>query len=147
MSTDGRYVAFETDASNLPGGTDTNDVYLHAVKTGTTRLMSKTSAGAPGDDESGTPTVSSNGRFVSFESDADNLGGVSGFVDVFLHDNQSGTTRLMSVGPSGGIGHEDSFYGSVSADGRFVAFTSRSDNFSSVDDNDVSNCFARGPLG
>jgi len=147
LSGDGRYVAFESDASNLPGGADTTDVYLHDTKTGTTRLMSRTTAGMPADGDSDTASVSSNGRYVAFESRADNIGGVSGFVDVFLHDSQSGATRLMSRGPSGGIGHEDSFYGSVSADGRFVAFTSRSDNFSPVDDNDVSNCFARGPLG
>jgi Tol biopolymer transport system component len=146
LSTDGRYVAFESDASNLPGGTDTTDAYLHDMKTGTTRLMSKTSAGVPADGDSGSVSVSSNGRSVAFESNADNIGGVSGFVDVFLHDNQSGDTRLMSRATSGAIGQEDSFYVSVSADGRFAAFTSRSDNFSTLDDNDVSNCFVRGPL-
>jgi Tol biopolymer transport system component len=148
MSGNGRYVAFESDASNLPGGTDTLDVYLHDVKTGITRLMSKTSAGVPGDSDSGAPvSVSSDGRYVAFESDADNLGGVPGFVDVFLHDNQGGDTRLISRATSGAIGKEDSFYAAVSANGRFVAFSSRSDNFSAVDDNDVTNCFVRGPLG
>jgi Tol biopolymer transport system component len=146
MSGDGRYVAFESDASNLPGGTATTDVYLHDITTGTTRLMSRTTAGVPGDADSDTPSVSSNGRSVAFESDADNLGGVAGFVDVFLRDSQSGDTRLISRATSGAKGHEDSFYASVSADGRFVAFTSRSDNFSTIDDNDVSNCFVRGPL-
>jgi Tol biopolymer transport system component len=147
LSADGRYVAFESDASNLAGGIDTTDVYLHDTKTGTTRLMSTTSAGVPADGDSETVSISSNGRSVAFESDADNIGGVPGFIDVFFHDGQSGDTRLMARGPSGGIGHEDSFYASVSGDGRFAAFTSRSDNFSPIDDNAVSNCFVRGPLG
>ena len=80
LSADGRYVAFESDASNLPGGTDTTDAYLHDVKTGTTRLMSRTTAGTPADGDSDTVSVSSNGRYVAFESDADNIGGVSGFI-------------------------------------------------------------------
>ncbi len=147
MSADGRFVTFESDATNLPGGTDTTDVYLHDITTGTTRLMSKTTAGASGDESSSTPSVSSNGRLVAFESNAGNLGGAAGFIDVFARDNQTGTTRLMSRGPAGGNGNEDSFYASVSGDGRFVAFTSRADNFSPLDDNAVSNCFVRGPLG
>jgi Tol biopolymer transport system component len=146
MSADGRHVAFESDASNLPGGTGTTDVYLFDVTTATTRLMSKTSAGVPGDGSSDTPSVSSTGRYVAFESDSENLGGVSGFIDAFLHDSRGGSTRLISRATSGAIGQEDSFYASVSGDGRFVAFTSRSDNFSTLDDNAVSNCFRRGSL-
>ena len=146
MSADGRSVAFESDASNLPGRATTSDVYLHDLTTGTTRLMSRTSSGLPADGDSSTPSVSANGRYVAFESDAENLGGVSGFIDVFLRDRQGGSTRLISRATSGAVGDEDSFYVSVSADGRFAAFTSRSDNFSATDDNDVSNCFRRGPL-
>ena len=147
LSADGRYVAFESDASNLPGATDTTDAYLHDTKTGTTRLMSRTTAGMPANGDSGTVSVSSSGRYVAFESDADNIGGVAGFIDVFLHDSQGGSTRLMSRNALGEKGDEDSFYASVSGDGRFVAFTSRADNFSPFDDDTVSNCFVRGPLG
>jgi TolB protein len=146
MSADGQHVAFESDASNLPGRAGTSDVYLHDLATGTTRLMSRTSAGLPADGDSSTPSVSSSGRYVAFESDAENLGGASGFIDVYLRDGQAEATRLISRATSGAIGNEDSFYVSVSADGRFAAFTSRSDNFSATDDNDVSNCFRRGPL-
>jgi len=146
LSTDGRWVAFESDASNLPGGSGTTDVYLHDVGTGTTRLMSRTSGGVPANGESETASVSQNGRFVAFESDASNLGGVPGFIDVFLHDNESGDTRLISRATSGAVGDEDSFYVSVSADGRFAAFSSRSDDFSPADDDAVTNCFVRGPL-
>jgi Tol biopolymer transport system component len=146
LSGDGRYVGFESNASNLPGGTDTTDVYLHDTKTGTTRLMSRTTAGTPSDSDSDTASVSSDGRYVAFESDADNMGGASGFKDVFVHDSQGGETRLVSRTSAGAVGDADSFYAAISADGRWVAFTSRSNNFSPLDDNDVSNCFLRGPL-
>jgi Tol biopolymer transport system component len=148
MSANGRFVAFESEATNLPGDDTVTDVYLHELSTGTTRLMSKSSAGTPGDGDSDTASISGDGRFVTFESDAENLaGGASGFSDVFLHDRLTGSTRLISRATSGAIGDGDSFYVSISADGRFVAFTSRSDNFSAIDDNDVSNAFVRGPLG
>jgi Tol biopolymer transport system component len=148
MSANGMFVVFESDATNPPGDDTVTDVYLHDLLTGMTRLMSKSSAGSPGDADSVGPSVSGNGRFVTFESDADNLGGgASGFIDVFLHDRETGTTRLISRATSGATGLEDSFYPTVSADGRFVAFSSRSDNFSTVDDNDVTNAFVRGPLG
>jgi Tol biopolymer transport system component len=147
MSANGGFVVFESDATNLPGDDTVTDVYLHDLATGTTRLMSKSSAGTPGDDGSFLPSVSGNGRFVAFESDAGNLGGgASGFIDVFIHDRETGSTRLISRATSGDAGDADSFYATVSADGRFVAFTSRSDNFSTSDDNDVSNAFVRGPL-
>jgi Tol biopolymer transport system component len=146
LSADGRYVVFESDATNLPGRDDVADVYRHDVQTGITRLISRTTAGAPADSDSDTASISANGRFVAFESNADNLGGAPGFKDVFLSDVQTGVTRLISRSTAGAKGNGDSFYASVSGDGRFVAFTSRSDNFSTLDDNAVSNCFVRGPL-
>jgi Tol biopolymer transport system component len=121
-------------------------VYLHDTKTGTTRLMSRTAAGAPADGDSDTASVSSDGRYVAFESDANNIGGLPDFIDVFVHDSVGGGTRLVSRPTSSPLGDDDSFYVSISADGRFAALTSRSDNFSDADDNTVSNCFRRGPL-
>jgi Tol biopolymer transport system component len=147
MSANGGFVVFESEATNLPGDDTVTDVYLHDLATGMTRLMSKSSAGTPGNGESDTASISGDGRFVTFESDAKNLaGGASGFLDVFLHDRLTGSTRLISRATSGAASDGDSFYPTVSADGRFVAFTSRSDNFSTIDDNDVSNAFLRGPL-
>jgi hypothetical protein len=147
MSAGGRFVGFESNASNLPGGALTTDVYLHDLRTGKTRLVSKTSAGIPADATSEDPSVSGSGRFVAFASDAANLGGAPGFLDVFVFDRRTGRTRLVSRSSSGAVGDGDSFYPAISADARFVAFSSRSDNFSGQDDNDYSNVFVRGPLG
>jgi Tol biopolymer transport system component len=147
MSANGGFVAFESDATNLPGGGNTtSDVYLHAIRTGKTRLVSKTSGGTPANGASDTPSVSGNGRFIGFESEGDNLPGAPGFTDVYIHDRRSGRTRLISRTTSGALGDEDSFYISISVDGRFAAFSSRADNFSARDDNDYLNVFARGPL-
>jgi len=146
MSAGGRFVAFESRASNLPGGVDITDVYLHDLRTGKTRLVSKTSGGTPADGDSDAPSVSGSGRFIVFESNAENLGGAPGFGDVFVHDRRSGRTRLISRATSGALGDGESFDGTISADARFVAFGSRSDNFSGADDNDFTNAFVRGPL-
>jgi Tol biopolymer transport system component len=147
MGSNGDFVAFESDASNLPGSNGLTDlVYLHNLRSGNTRLVSKTSGGAPADQTSSTPSVSGNGRFVAFESDAENLPGEAVPIDVFVHDRKTGRTRLISRSTSGEPGEDDSFYVSISADGRFAAFTSRANNFSGGDDNDYSNVFVRGPL-
>jgi Tol biopolymer transport system component len=147
MSGNGRFVAFESRATNLPGdGNSTGDVYVHSLRKGTTRLVSKTSQGVPADTDSSDPSISGRGRFITFESDAENLPGEAVSVDVFIHDRRTGRTRLLSRATSGEAGGGDSFYVSISADGRFAAFTSRADNFSGVDDNDYSNIFVRGPL-
>jgi hypothetical protein len=66
--------------------------------------------------------------------------------DVCVFDRTTGRTRLISKSTSGQTGDGDSFYPSISADARFVAFSSRSDNFSGADDNNYLNAFARGPL-
>jgi Tol biopolymer transport system component len=146
MSGSGRVVVFESDATNLPGADATTDVYVHDLRTGRTRLVSKTSGGVPADQSSDTAAVSGSGRFVVFESDAENLPGAPGLIDVFMHDRRTGSTRLVSRATSGAVGNEDSFYVSISANARFVAFTSRADGFSGADDNNYSNVFVRGPL-
>jgi hypothetical protein len=147
MSGNGSIVTFESDATNVPGGGNaTTDVYLHGLSSGKTRLVSKTSQGVPADQDSGTASVSGNGRFIGFESDGENLPGAAGVEDVFLHDRRDGSTRLISRNTSGQAGNEESMYISVSADARFAAFSSRANNFSVEDNNDYLNVFARGPL-
>ncbi|MGH2989642.1 MAG: hypothetical protein ACRDMA_07230 [Solirubrobacterales bacterium] len=91
-------------------------------------------AGADGEEGSFTDSVSADGRFVAFESDADNLSGVDvGGFDVFVRDVVTGSTTLVSRqsdGDGGAGGDGESFGGSISADGRFVAFSSRATNLS-----------------
>src|SRR5436190_1788911 len=75
ISSDGRYIAFYSDATNLVAG-DTNsvrDVFVFDRQTGTTTRASVSSAGVQADVDSVTPVLSGNGRFVAFSSFADNL--------------------------------------------------------------------------
>lgn len=127
ISARGRYVAFHTLASNLVPG-DTNglvDVFVRDRSTGTTERVSVSSSGAQADNgESAYPTISAGGRFVAFHSTAANLvPGDSGFSsDVLLRDRLNGTTRRMTIGANGQP--VDGAFPSISADGRYIAFTS-----------------------
>jgi Tol biopolymer transport system component len=77
ISANGRYVAFVSSASSLVGN-DTNghvDIFVHDRNTKKTRLVSKRTNGAQGNDHSSAPSISANGRYVAFRSDASNLVG------------------------------------------------------------------------
>ena len=132
ISADGLYVAFESYASNLvPGDSNTTfDVLLRDLQGGTTELVSLSSAGVQGVSGSNSPSTSPDGRFVAFESNANNLvsGDFNGHQDIFVRDRQSGTTELVSVNSAGVQGNLLSYDPVLSADGRFIAFHSSSSN-------------------
>jgi Tol biopolymer transport system component len=128
ISADGRYVAFDSDASNLVPG-DTNgmwDVFVHDRQTGQTTRVSLASDGTQGNSGSRGPSISADGRYVAFWSYASNLvpGDTNGKRDVFVHDRQTGQTTRFSVASDGTQGNGDSRGPSISADGRYLAFTS-----------------------
>ena len=133
MSSDGRYVAFSSYASNLVAG-DTNsenDVFVHDRVTGQTTRVSVASAGNEADGYSTGAAVSADGRFVAFFSEATNLvpGDTNGHSDAFVHDTLTGTTSRVSVDSSGIEGNGQSTFAlSMSADGQLVAFESWSTN-------------------
>jgi Tol biopolymer transport system component len=135
-SADGRYVAFHSFADNLdPDSNDSvTDVFVRDLQTNTTTLASRASgvSGAVGDGQSSEPSISADGRYVAFQSDADNLDPDSddAFDDVFVRDLQSNTTTLASraTGAAGAVGDALSFGPSISADGRRIAFISEGDN-------------------
>jgi len=132
VSADGRWVAFESWASNLVAG-DTNgqyDIFVHDRLTGTTARVSVGSGGAQGNLGSWGAAVSADGRFVAFHSHAGNLvaGDTNGGYDVFVHDRQTQVTTRVSVGPAGAQGNYASHLPAISADGRWVAFQSDADN-------------------
>ena len=141
ISADGRLVAFESLAGNLSGedGDGFNDVFVRDTATQTLILASRANGpgGAGGDDGSGGVAISADGRFVAFNSGADNLSGedVEAVTDVFVRDLQAATTTLVSRegGPGGAGGDDTSFDAAISADGRIVAFTSSADNLSDAD--------------
>ncbi len=150
ISADGRFVAFISGATNLVAG-DTNgwnDVFRHDRLTGETRRVSVRSDGAQGNLHSGRPSISSDGRFVAFESEASNFvtGDGNGGFDVFVHDTATGTTTCVSTTSSGVPGNADSEYCSISADGRYVSFTSLSSNLVAGDTNANADVFVRDRL-
>jgi Tol biopolymer transport system component len=150
LSADGRFVAFQSNASNLVAG-DTNDygdVFVRDRLTGATELVSLSSSGKQANRGNCHPSVSRDGRFVAFYSDASNLvaGDTNGYTDIFLRDRLRGTTERISVSSSGEQGNGYSYYASVSADGRFVAFQSGASNLVAGDTNDYGDVFVRDRL-
>jgi len=94
LSADGRYVAFDSSATNLVSG-DSNgwpDIFLHDCSTGETTLVSVASDGTPGNDDTGGFSLSADGRYVAFESWATNLvpGDTNGTSDVFVRWLETG---------------------------------------------------------
>jgi Tol biopolymer transport system component len=145
LSADGRFVAFGSFATNLvPGDTNVQaDVLVHDRRTGTTRRVSVGPRGIQSNGESRFPKLSADGRLVAFISQADNLvpGDTNNAEDIFVRDRRTGTTRRVSVGTGGVQGDLDSFFPALSADGRFVAFTSRATNLAPGDTNGALDVF------
>ncbi len=149
ISADGRYVAFQSNASNLVSG-DTNnvqDIFVHDRQTGQTTRVSVASNGTQGDSSSWDSPISADGRFIAFFSDASNLvsGDTNGCEDVFVHDRQSGQTTRVSVASNGAQGNCSSGNPSISADGRYVVFFSGASNLVSGDTNDSGDIFVHDP--
>ena len=147
ISDDGRYVAFSSVADNLVDG-DTNghwDVFVHDRNTDATIRVSVDSSGVEGDSDSLGATISANGRVVAFSSYATNLVGddTNDDVDVFVHDLTTGFTKRVSVDSAGRQVGSDCYFGSISGDGRIIAFTSASDDLVEDDTNGRIDVFVR----
>jgi Tol biopolymer transport system component len=146
ISTNGRFVGFDSVASNLVPG-DTNgqqDVFVRDLQTATTTRVSLGAGGVEANGISISPRLSSDGRFVAFESDATNLAvDTNGVHDVFLRDRLAGSTRLISVGPNWVQGDGPSFGSSISSDGRHVGFSSSATNLVVGDTNGTMDVFVR----
>jgi len=146
ISGDGRYVAFMSRATNLAPG-DTNgvldDVFVRDRQTGTTELVSMDSTGNSGTGRSRDPAISGDGRYVAFTSLASNLvpGDGNDRLDVFVRDRQTGTTERVSVDSAGFEGNWESSLPAISADGRYVAFTSFGSNLVPGDGDGTGNYF------
>jgi Tol biopolymer transport system component len=145
ISGDGRYVAFDSEASNLVAS-DTNgvrDVFVRDRVAGTITRVSVRSDGTEGNAFSQGAMISGNGRYVTFWSEATNLvaGDTNGARDVFVHDLQTGTTERVSRRSDSDEADDDSTMPSISADGRYVVFVSDATNMEDDDENGVRDVF------
>src|SRR5262245_6374137 len=154
ISDDGRYVAFESWASNLAPGVSVSNsgVFVRDVVLGKTRLVSTSDAGAGSDDEHYRPDISGDGRFVAFWSRASNLvsGDTNGEEDLFVYDLANGIVERVNVATDGtqaevadNGSHIVGEPPSISGDGRFVAFDSDAGNLVANDTNGTRDIFVR----
>jgi Tol biopolymer transport system component len=144
ISADGRYVAFTSWASNLiPGDTNNRpDVILHDRTAGVTELV------GGGNDESASPSISADGRYVAFLSYASNLvpGDVAGTWDAFVRDRANGTTERVNVSSDetpAVFSRRIDTKATISAGGRYVAFSSDAPNLVDGDTNGTADVFVR----
>ena len=151
ISADGRYVVFRSVASNLVDD-DINeewDIFVHDRQTGLTERVSIDSFGNQANGWNGTAAISSDGRYVTFVSDADNLvnNDSNGQRDAFIHDRETGATERVSVHSSSAQANGISQNPSISLDGRYMAFESRASNLVDSDTNGKRDVFeANNPL-
>ncbi len=148
ISTDGRYIVFESWADNLVAGdtNSANDIFIYDRQAGAPSRVSLSDAGAQADGNSGgwgRSSVSADGRYVAFVSSATNLvnGDTEGFNDVFVRDRQANRTYRASVSSGGAQANGDSDYPAVSGNGRYVAFWSAANNLVAGDANDALDIF------
>jgi Tol biopolymer transport system component len=145
ISTNGRYIAFTSDASNLVAG-DTNhqvDVFVRDRVAHVTRRVSIGPGGRQTKSDSFTPAISAHGRYVSFTSKASGLvtGDTNGAWDVFVRDQAAQVTERVSVGPGGEQANNYTFEAAISANGRYVAFDSAASNLVAGDTNGRKDVF------
>lgn len=146
ISADGRYVAFNSFASNLVSGDTAGhwDDFVHDRQAGTTTRVSVGSGNVQGNGDSYFCAISWSGRYVAFESGASNFvpGDVNGSnYDIFIHDRVTGMTEIASVDSAGIQGNAPSSDPTISADGRSAGFQSQATNLVPSDTNNREDVF------
>ncbi|NPV58724.1 MAG: hypothetical protein HPY75_03550 [Actinobacteria bacterium] len=147
LSADGSRVAFESAASDLVAGdgNGVTDVFMKDVAGGAVTRISCDSGGSEGNNDSSHAAISADGKFVAFVSNASNLaaGDGNGTSDVFRKDTSTGAVEVCSATATGTVGNGWSNTPSISADGRYVAFSSRASNLVTGDGNGASDVFRK----
>jgi Tol biopolymer transport system component len=150
ISDNDRYVAFSSYATNLVPGDNNGvpDIFLKDLQTGALTLVSTNASGVQASGHSLWPSLSADGRWLSFSSISNNLvpGHVSFYYDVVRKDLQSGTVDLATVSSTGGDSNANSRETSISSDGRWVCFHSDATNLVYGDTNGFSDFFVRDML-
>jgi PKD repeat protein len=145
ISANGQFIVFESFAPNLVAN-DTNnavDIFIYDRLSQSLERVSVASNNTEGNSHSFSPSVSADGRFVTFYSISSNLaaGDNNRAVDVFVRDRNSGETRIVSTDSNGNPGNMASWQPVISADGQFIAFSSNASNLVSGDTNGVQDIF------
>jgi Tol biopolymer transport system component len=147
VSDDGRYVVFDSKATNLvPGANNgTRQIYLRDRSDGTTTLLSHI-GGAPAPFDSANPRLSGDGRYVVFDSRTDlTPSDDNGFRDVYRLDRNDGSLELISISADGRRGNGDSYEPQISADGSSVLFYTWASNLVAGDTNGYWDLLLRKP--
>ncbi|MFK7804118.1 MAG: FG-GAP-like repeat-containing protein, partial [Anaerolineae bacterium] len=151
ISADGRYVVFQSDATNLVEGDDNDavDIFLHDRQSGTTQLVSVNSNGDTGNGDSKRPAISADGSTIVYESEATNLVIIdqNDLQDIFFYDTTNGTTTMASVASAGSQANQESWGADVSDDGNFIAFASEATNLVAGEVDDTSDIYVRDRRG
>ena len=149
ISADGRFIVFETAATNLVPG-DTNgavaDIVLFDAQSGALALVSRRGVvGAQGDADSFDPTISADGTKVSFGSRATNLVGndTNARSDIFVRDVVAGVTTRVSTDSSGRQANNASYDAAIAPTGGHVALSSLASNLVSGDTNGTRDVFLK----
>lgn len=152
ITPDAHFAAFDCDDAYLVPN-DRNrgsDVFLRDITSGAVQMISTHDPALPSATANGSSTIAStsmttDGHFIAFASDADNLtsNDTNECSEVFVRDLASGATVLVSVNTNGWSGDAVSFDPAISPDGRFVAFTSSADDLISGATNKVQQVFLR----
>lgn len=145
ISQDGRYVAFQSDATNAVAG-DSNsqpDIFRYDRTTGDIIRVNVDSSGTQANATSSEPSISGDGNRVAFLSFATNLiaSDTNARTDVFLRDVTAGTTVRVSESSSGTQANDTSYSPSISQDGAYVAFASTANNLVGFDNNNARDIF------
>jgi hypothetical protein len=147
ISGNGRYIVFDSTATNLVAG-DTNnsaDVFRYDTQTGVLELVSRSVGGGATNGGSFAASISADGRFIAFESTASNLvgGDSNGRTDIFVRDMVSGSMTIASVSTNGFGGDNSSYHAQMSRNGRFVTFDSLATTLVTDDINNLRDVFVR----
>ncbi len=136
-SADGRYVAYESYATNLgtgSSGSGIQDIYVYDSQTNTTEWITQTPTGGAANGNSYSPSISGDGRYVAFVSQATNLGpggSGNGIKDIYVYDRELDVMKWITHDPDGGPASNSSNLPVISADGTTLAFQSTAKNLGS----------------
>lgn len=154
ISGDGRFIVFQSEATNLftvTGVPATRQIYMYDVTKRTTTLVSRTSSGIPGNGISSSPSISYAGTYITYLTTSTNLvadGQIlpQGGIQIMRFNVATGATERVNVNSSGELSNSTSSTNSsarISPDGRSVVFTDAGSNLSDGDTNGKLDTFIR----